>query len=105
MKKLTVIVLAALSVAYAGYVDAATPKKKRARSANRIGAYGGAHVGYSSFSAENAAADRESLENTLLNADATVANLSSSSEDTDIGYQATFGYRFHRYFAAELGLA
>jgi hypothetical protein len=27
-----------------------------------------------------------------------------SSETEDIGYQATFGYRFNRYFAAELGL-
>ena len=58
MKKFTVILLAALSVAYAGYVDAATPKK-RPRSANRIGAYGGGHVGYSMYAAENAAADEE----------------------------------------------
>jgi len=105
MKKFTVIVLAALSVAYAGYVDAATPKK-RPRSANRIGAYGGAHVGYSMYAAENAAADEESLENTLINTDAiTIENMRSSTQDSDIGYQLTFGYRFHRYFAAELGLA
>ncbi|HYJ40439.1 MAG TPA: outer membrane beta-barrel protein [Steroidobacteraceae bacterium] len=105
MKKLTVIVLATLSVAYAGYVDAATPKK-RTRSSNRIGAYGGVQVGYSSFAAENSAADEEGLENTLINSGAiTIENLRSSSEDTDIGYQAAFGYRFHRYFAAELGLA
>ena len=37
MKKLSVIVLAALSVAYAGYAEAATPKK-RTRNANRVGA-------------------------------------------------------------------
>src|SRR5687767_11231576 len=103
MKKLSVIVLAALSVAYAGYVDAATPKK-RTRSASRIGPYGGAHVGYSMYAAENAAADEAGLEDTLINTGATVENLRSSTQDTDIGYQLTFGYRFHRYFAAELGL-
>jgi opacity protein-like surface antigen len=103
MKKLTVVLLAALSVAYAGYVDAATPKK-RTRSSNRIGPYGGAHAGYSMYAAENAAADEEFLEDTLINSDATVENLRSSSEDTDIGYQLTFGYRFHRHFAAEFSL-
>jgi len=105
MKNILVIVLAGLSVAHAGYVDAATPKKKRPRSANRIGAYGGAQVGYTTFSAEGSAEDREALENTLENAGDAFQNLSSGTEDTDIGYQATFGYRFHRYFAAELGLA
>jgi opacity protein-like surface antigen len=104
MKKLTVIALAALSVAYAGYVDAATPKK-RSRSSNRIGAYGGALVGYSMYAAENAAADEADLEDSLIDTGATIENLRSSSQDTDIGYQLTLGYRFHRFFAAELGLA
>jgi OOP family OmpA-OmpF porin len=104
MKNLWVIVLAGLSVAYAGYVDAATPKK-RGRSASRIGAYGGAQVGYTTFSGNNAAADEEALENTLENAGIASQNLSSGTEDTDLGYQAMFGYRFLRYFAVELGLA
>lgn len=105
MKNLCVIVLASLSVAYAGYVDAA-PKKKRTRSANRIGAYAGAQVGYTKFSADQAAADQLELEDTLENAGVASQNITSGSvEDTDLGYQAMFGYRFHRYFAAELGLA
>jgi hypothetical protein len=93
----------ALSVAFAGYAEAAG--KKRSRSSNRVGAYGGAHVGYTTFGAEGAAADEEALENTLINTGADIVNLSSGTQDTDIGYQATFGYRFHRYFAVELGLA
>jgi hypothetical protein len=104
MKKLSIIVLVTLSVAFAGYADAAG-KKKHTRSANRVGAYGGAHIGYTSFSAHGAAADEDALENTLINTGATIANLTSGTEDTDFGYQATFGYRFHRYFAVELGLA
>ena len=104
MKKLTVIVLAALSVAYAGYVDAATPKK-RTRNSNRVGAYGGANVGFSTYAAEGSALEEAALEATLINTGATIQNLRSSSEDTDFGYQATFGYRFHRFFAVELGLA
>ncbi len=51
MKKISVIVLVALSVAFAGYAEAATPKK-RTRNANRIGAYGGALVGYSNYSGD-----------------------------------------------------
>ena len=103
MKNLWVIVLAGLSVTYAGYVDAAP--KKRTRMANRIGAYGGAQVGYTTFSAENSAADEAELEDILGNAGVGNQNLSSSTEDTDLGYQAMFGYRFIRYFAVELGLA
>lgn len=103
MKTSLVIVLAGLSLAFAGYAEAAG--KKRSRSANRIGAYGGVTVGQTTFSADNAEQDLQSLEDTLINAGVASQNLSSSTEDTDIGYQATFGYRFHRYFAAELGLA
>jgi hypothetical protein len=31
-------------------------------------------------------------------------NLSSSTDDSDLGYQAAFGYRFNRHLAAELTL-
>jgi hypothetical protein len=103
MKTSLVIVLAGLSLAFAGYAEAAG--KKRPRSANRIGAYGGVTVGQTSFSADNAEQNVQDLEDTLINAGVGTQNLSSGTEDTDIGYQATFGYRFHRYFAVELGLA
>jgi hypothetical protein len=102
MKKISVIVLVALSVAFAGYAEAAKGKK-RTRNANRIGAYGGALIGYSSYSGDQSL-NEQILEGILTGAGPT-QNLSSSTEDTDIGYQAMFGYRFHRYFAAELGLA
>jgi hypothetical protein len=104
MKKSLVVVLAGLSLAVAGYAEAAKPKK-RSRSANRIGAYAGAQVGQSTYSADNVEAIAADLEDSLINAGVASQNLSSSFEDTDIGYQAMFGYRFHRYFAAELGLA
>jgi hypothetical protein len=104
MKKSLVIVLAGLGLAFSGYAEAAKPKK-RSRSANRIGAYGGVHVGQTTYSADGAPAIVADLEDTLIDAGVASQNLSSAIEDTDIGYQATFGYRFHRYFAAELSLA
>jgi len=103
MKKLLVVVLAGMSVAFAGYADAAP--KKRTRNANRIGAYGGALIGYTTFAAENSAADEAALEDALVGTGGTIENLTLGTEDSDIGYQAMFGYRFHRFFAAELGLA
>jgi OOP family OmpA-OmpF porin len=103
MKKLLVVVLAGMSIAFAAYADAAP--KKRTRNANRVGPYAGALVGYSTFKAENAAADEAALEDELIGSGGTIENLESSTEDTDIGYQALFGFRFHRFFAAELGLA
>jgi opacity protein-like surface antigen len=103
MKKISVILLVVLGVALAGFAEAAKPKK-RTRNANRIGPYGGALVGYSMYSGETD--DLEAaLRQTLINSGAAIQNLSSSTEDTDIGYQAMFGYRFHRFFSAELSLA
>jgi hypothetical protein len=43
--------------------------------------------------------------NRIVQAGFPTQNLRSDTEDSDLGYQATFGYRFNRYFAAELGLA
>jgi len=104
MKKLSVIALACLSVAFAAYAEAAKPKK-RTRSANRIGAYGGALIGYSNYSNDQTL-NELALEEILEGTGAPIqGELSSSTENTDIGYQAMFGYRFHRFFSAELGLA
>ena len=104
MKKSLVVVLAGLSLAFAGYAEAAKPKK-RSRSANRIGAYAGAHIGQTTYSADGVEEIAADLEDTLSNAGVASQNVTSGVEDTDIGYQAMFGYRFKRYFAAELGLA
>src|SRR5690349_18827734 len=103
MKTSLVIVLAGLSLAFAGHAEAAG--KKRSRSANRIGAYGGASIGQTKYSANSAEENIAFLEGELADAGIASQNLTSGTEDTDLGYQATFGYRFHRYFAAELGLA
>ena len=104
MKKSLVVVLAGLSLVFAGYAEAAKPKK-RSRSANRIGAYAGGQIGQTTYSANNAEAIAVFLEDSINDAGVANQNLTTSLEDTDLGYQAMFGFRFHRYFAAELGLA
>jgi OOP family OmpA-OmpF porin len=103
MKKIIVILFVVLSVGFAGFSEAATPKK-RTRNANRIGPYAGAIVGYSEFSG-NQDENEQNLIDILTNTGNPFQSMSSSTENTDVGYQALFGYRFHRYFAAELGLA
>jgi opacity protein-like surface antigen len=104
MKNLTVVLLAVCAVAFAGFADAATPKKKRTRNANRVGAYGAVIVGQSNYTGDQSQNETD-LEEILLGADNPVRDIRIGTEDTDIGYQATFGFRFTRYFAAEIGLA
>ena len=103
MKKITVVLLVVLSMGIAGFSEAATPKK-RTRNANRIGPYAGALVGYSQF-AGNQDENEQNLKDILDNAPYPSTEITSSTEDADVGYQALFGYRFHRFFGAELGLA
>jgi hypothetical protein len=102
MKKLSVILLVVVSFTFAGLAEAAP--KKRTRNANRIGAYGGALIGQSNFSGDQSE-NEAGLIDTLEGAGVPLRNVRSETEDSDLGYQATFGYRFNRYFAAELGLA
>ena len=103
MKKVTVVLLVAISVAFAGFAEAAKPKK-RTRNANRVGPYGVGFVGQSHYTSDQSQNEQDLLD-TLINTGEPTRNLSASTEDTDIGYNATFGFRFNRYFAAELGLA
>jgi hypothetical protein len=103
MKRITVVLFVVLSVGFAGFTEAATPKK-RTRNANRIGPYAGAIIGYSEFSGSQDE-NEQNLIDILENTGNPYQNLTSSTENTDIGYQALFGYRFLRYFSAELGLA
>jgi glucose/arabinose dehydrogenase len=103
MKKVSVVVVAVLGMLLAGYAEAAKPKK-RTRNQNRVGPYGAALIGNSSFTgdqANNEAVALDLFENTL----APTQGGEVSTEDSDIAYQLAFGYRFNRYFAAELALA
>jgi opacity protein-like surface antigen len=103
MKKIAVVLLVVASVAFAGIAEAAKPKK-RTRNANRVGPYGVGFIGQSQYTGDQSQTEQDLLD-TLINTGNPTQNLSASTEDTDIGYNATFGYRFNRYFAAELGLA
>src|SRR6185436_10395979 len=102
MKKIAVILIVVLGVGFGSFTEAATPKK-RTRNANRIGPYAGALVGYSEFSG-NQDENEQFLIGILDGSGNPYQNLTSSTENTDIGYQALFGYRFHRFFSAEFGL-
>ncbi len=103
MKKVSIIVVAALGLMLAGFAEAAKPKK-RTRNQNRVGAYGGLLVGNAKYSVD-AAEEEADLVDFFQGSGAPTRNLSTSTEDSDIGYTAAFGYRFNRYVAAELGLA
>jgi opacity protein-like surface antigen len=102
MKKIPVIVLVVLGLVFAGLAEAATPKK-RTRNQNRIGPYGAAFVGWTTYTGDQADNEQE-LEDILSDNDIPFQNVNADTEDTDLGFQITFGYRFNRYIAGELGL-
>jgi hypothetical protein len=103
MKKIAVIVLVGLGIAFAGASEAASPKKHRTRNQNRIGPYVAAFVGMTKFTDDQSAAEAQ-IEDIFNSSSATVTNLKVGTDDSDLSYQANFGYRFHRYIAGELGL-
>ena len=102
MKKVPIIMAMVVSIAFAGYAEAAKPKK-RTRNANRVGAYGTALIGNSSFKGDQSENEQE-LVSLFDNQGVPVRNVVGSTDNTDIGYQLGFGYRFNRYLAAELNL-
>jgi len=102
MKNLSVILLAVVALAFSAYAEAAKPRK-RTRNANRIGPYAVGQFGQTTYSSETA--DDEALATeVLLSVGGAAQDITVSTEDSDIGYQAAFGYRFTRYIAAELSL-
>ena len=103
MKKIPVIALVVLGLAFAGMAEAAKPKK-RTRNQNRVGPYVTGFVGMTSYSGDQSA-DEQSLIGILEDAGVPFQNESTNTEDSDIGYSASFGFRFSRYIAGELGLA
>jgi opacity protein-like surface antigen len=102
MKKIPVIVLMVFGLAFAGAAEAAKPKK-RTRNANRIGPYVTALVGMSAYGGDQSN-DEQSLIDLIDDANVPFQNEEVGTDDSDIGYQAAFGYRFARYIALELGL-
>ena len=103
MKKVSVIVLVIVGLVFAGYAEAAKPKK-RTRNANRVGPYAGLMVGQTSFPNDHTA-DEDFIVSVYTDDNIEFQNLEISTDDSDIGYTAVFGYRFTRYIAAEFGLA
>ncbi len=102
MKNFPVVLLAVVSIAFAGFADAAP--KKRTRNANRIGPYGMGMLSQSNWTSDQAGAEQFVVD-FLIDTENPVRNITTSSEEKDVGYNATFGYRFSRYFAAEVALA
>ncbi|HEX6637135.1 MAG TPA: outer membrane beta-barrel protein [Steroidobacteraceae bacterium] len=102
MKTTSVVLLSVVAIAIAGLADAAP--RKRTRNADRIGPYGMGAVGQSSWTSDQSSAE-QFLVDSFESVGATIRDLSVSTEDNDLGYNATFGYRFTRNLAVELGLA
>ena len=96
------ILLVALGLVFSGLAQAASPHK-RTRNQNRVGPYGAAFVGQTNYK-DDQSNNEQTLEDILTINGIEPQNLSSKTEEKDIGYQATFGFRFHRFFSAELGL-
>jgi opacity protein-like surface antigen len=102
MKKIPVVLLAAITLAVTGLAEAAP--KKRTRNADRIGPYGMGAVGQSHWTGDQSGAEAFVLEQFTDN-DVPAEDVSIKTEENDLGYNFTVGYRFKRYFAAEIGLA
>jgi len=102
MKTIPVIVLVVLGIAVAGFANAAP--KKRTRNQNRVGPYGEVLVGMTNYPGDQGA-NEQGLLDILTQNGIPFQNVSSSTENSDLGYQAAFGYRATRYFAAEIGLS
>jgi len=104
MKKVAVIALVVLGIAFAGASEAASPKKHRTRNQNRVGPYVSGFVGMTKFTDDQSAAEAQIAQ--IFNQSGNpIQNLQVGTDHTDINYTASFGYRFHRFIAGELGLA
>ena len=100
--RVPVVLFVALGLVFSGLAQAASPKK-RTHNQNRVGPYGAAFVGQSNFKNDQSN-NEQTLEDILSFNEIPFQNLTSTTDEKDIGYQATFGYRFHRFFSAEIGL-
>src|SRR4051812_34614440 len=101
MKKILVIALVAVGVCCASLAHAA-PKRKAGQ--NRVGPYATGAVGMTVYGGDHA--DEEQILRDILSAnEIPQQNLVSSTDDSDVGFQVSVGYRFNRYFAAEISFA
>lgn len=103
MNKLPVVLLSVFALAFAGFAEAAKPKK-RTRNANRVGPYAVGGLGQSHFTNDQGQNEQD-LVDFINDSGNPVTNVTSETEEKDVGYNATFGYRWTRHFAAELALA
>lgn len=102
MKNIPVVVLVVFGFVTSVVAEAATPQK-RTRSQARIGPYATGVVGMASYGADQA--DAEDFASRILsNNGVPYQNLEVSTDDTDLGFQAAFGYRFSRYGSVEFSL-
>jgi len=62
MKKVAVIALVVLGIAFAGASEAASPKKHRTRNQNRVGPYVSGFIGMTKFTDDQSAAEAAVLE-------------------------------------------
>ncbi len=102
MKKISVIVLVITALLMAGLAEAA-PKKKRTRNANRVGPYAGVMASMTSYTSEQDI-NEAGIISFFAQQNIPFTNTVKTTDDSDFGYEAVFGYRFNRYVAAELGL-
>lgn len=101
--KNTSVLLAVIALAFSAVADAAKPRK-RTRNADRVGPYAVGFLGHTSYSSDSIL-DETLAANVLVSLGSIDArNLSAFTDDSNLGYQAAFGYRFNRYIAAELSL-
>ena len=102
MKKFPVITIVAVGLLFAGLAEAAP--RKRTRNQNRIGPYAGAMVGQTTYT-EDQGNNEQTLLDILEGNNIPLDTATVNTDDTGFGYHLAFGYRFHRYFAAEIALA
>jgi len=100
MKQIPVIVVVILGLAL-GELAHAAPKKQRKQ--NRVGPYAAINAGMTEYSDDGQNA--QAMLDIFTNNNIAYQNPVSQTDKTDISYQLTFGYRFHRFFAAEIALA
>jgi opacity protein-like surface antigen len=103
MKNTSVVLLAVLALAFSALAEAAKPRK-RTRNADRVGPYAVGFLGQTTYSSESINDELFAVDILISLGSIDARNVSVSTQDSNLGYQAAFGYRFNRYIAAELSL-